>query len=58
MNLPKTVTGAESLAGPIPYLLIADTMTTILPVNTPLGSDGAVNVNVVFELLAFLIVPL
>ena len=48
----------EALGDPIPSLLIAVTMTTTVPVNTPLGSDGAVNVSAVVELLTFLIVPL
>ena len=43
---------AGSLVGPIPYWLIAVTMTTTVSVNTPSGSDGAVNVSVVVELLA------
>ena len=46
------------LVCPTPYLLIAVTMTTTVPVNTPSGSDGAVNVSVVVELLTFIIVPL
>ena len=56
--IPVTVVVYGSLAGPTPYLLIAVTMTTTVPVNTPLDSDGAVNVSVVGELLTFIIVPL
>ena len=47
-----------SLGVPRPNLLIAVTMTVMLPTNTPSGSDGAVNVSVVVELLTFIIVPL
>ena len=49
---------AGTLAGPIPYWLITVTITTTVPLNTPSGSDGAVNVSVVVELLTFIIVPL
>ena len=57
-NLPVIIAIAGSLGGPTPYLLIAVTMTTKVPVNTPSGSDGAVTVSVVVELLTFIIVPL
>ena len=57
--LPIIVAIAGSLAIPIPFMVTADTMTTTVPVNTPSGSDGAVNVSVVVELLLkFIIVPL
>ena len=56
--LPLIIAVSGSLAGPIPYLLNAVTMTKTVPVNTPSGSDGAVNVSLVFELLTFIIVPL
>ena len=46
------------LAGPTPYLFTAVTMTTTVPVNISSGSDGAVNVSVVVELLTFKIIPL
>ena len=47
-----------ALGGPIPSMLTAVTMTTTVPVNTLSGSNGAVNVSVVVELSAFIIVPL
>jgi len=47
---------AGSLAGPTLNLLTAVTMTTTVPLNTPSGSDGAINVNVVVELLTFIII--
>ena len=56
--IPLISAVAGSLVGPTPNLLIVVTMTTTIPVNTPSGSDGAVNVSVVVELLTFLIVPL
>ena len=49
---------AGSLAGPIPNLLTAVTMTTTVPINTPSGNDGAVNVSVVIELLTLTVIPL
>ena len=52
------IAATRLLAGPTPYLLTAVTMTTTVPVNTPSGSDGGVNVSVVVELLTFIIVPL
>ena len=56
--IPVTVAFTSSLADPTPYLLTAITMTTTVPVNTPSGSDGAVNVSVVVELVMFIIVSL
>ena len=56
--VPLTSAVAGSLGSPTPNLLTAVTVTTTVPVNTPLGSDGAVNVSVVVELLTFIIVPL
>ena len=56
--VPVIVMCAGSLAGPIPNSLTPITMTTTVPVNTLSGSDGAVNVSVVVELLTFTIVPL
>ena len=47
-----------SLGVPRPNLLIAVTMTTTVPVNTPSGSDGAINVSVVVGLVTFIVVPL
>ena len=58
MYIPLIFAMAGSLVGPIPKLLTAVTMTTTVPVNTASGSDGAVNVSVVVELLTFIIVPL
>ena len=49
---------AGLLSGPTPYWLIAVTMTTTVPVNTPLGNDGAVNVSVVVEQVALTTIPL
>ena len=48
---------AGSLAGPIPNLLTAVTVTTTVLLKTPSGSDG-INVSVVVDLLTFIIVPL
>ena len=56
--IPLTSAVAESLAGPTPVLLTAVTMTTTVPVNTPSGSDGAVNVSVVVELATLIVIPL
>ena len=56
--IPLISAVAGLLTGPTPNLLITVTMTTTVPVNTPSGSDRAVNVSVVVELLTFLIVPL
>ena len=56
--IPVITAVSGSLAAPTPYLLTAVTVTTTVPVNTPLGSDGAVNVSVVVELLTFIIAPL
>ena len=56
--LPLISAVAGSLAGPIPNLLTAVTMTTTVPINTPSGSDGAVNVSVVVELVTLTVIPL
>ena len=56
--VPVITAVSGSLACPIPYLLFAVTMTTTITVNTPSGSDGAVNVSIVVELSTFMIVPL
>ena len=56
--IPLTLAITRLLGGPTPNLLTAVTMTTTVTVNTPSGSDGAVNVNVVVDLLTFIIVPL
>ena len=56
--LPLILAVAGLLVGPIPNLLTAVTMTTTVPVNTPSGSDGAVNVNVVVELDTVSVIPL
>ena len=56
--IPLITAIAGSLAGPVPNLLTAVTITTTVPLNTPSGSDGAVNVSVVVELLTLLNVPL
>ena len=57
-NLPVINVDIGALGGPIPSLLIAVTMAITIPVNTPSGSDEAINVSVVVELLTFIIVPL
>ena len=57
-DLPLISAVERLLADPTPYRLIAVTMTTTVPVNTLSGSDGAVNVSVVVELLTFIIVLL
>jgi len=56
--IPVISAVAGSLVGPTPKLVIAVTMTTTVPLNTLSGSDGAVNISVVVELLTFIIVPL
>ena len=56
--VPAIAAVTGSLGGPAPNLLNAVTMTGTVPLNTPSGSDGAVNVSVVVELLTFIIVPL
>ena len=56
--IPLTLAVAGSLAGPTPMLLTVVTMTTTVPVNTPSGSDGAVNVSVVVELATLIVIPL
>ena len=56
--VPLTLIITRSLVGPTPNLLTAVTVTTTLPVNTPSGNDGAVNVSVMVELLTSIIVPL
>ena len=58
MYVPVINVETGALGGPIPSMLTAVTMITTVPVNTPSGSDGAVNVSVVVELLTFIIVPL
>ena len=55
---PLIAAVAGSLSGPTPYWLIAVTMPTTLPVNTPSGNDGAVNVSVVVELVTLTTIPL
>ena len=57
-TVPLTLEFTRSLGGPTPNPLTAITMITTVPVNTLSGSDGAVNVSVVVELLTFLVVPL
>ena len=56
--LPVINVDTGALASPIPNLFIIVTMTTTVPVNTPSGSDGAVNVSVVVELLTITAVSL
>ena len=52
----SAVTG--SLVGPTPNILIAVTMATTVPLYTPSGSDGAVNVSIVVELSTKIVVSL
>ena len=57
-HVPLISAVAGSLAGPTPMLLTAVTMTTTVPLNTPSGSDGAVNVSVVIEVVTLTMIPL